>query len=1684
MDPPKFHPQGVRLDRAARGAPYVPLSERLAKPALLPAPRGGGQEVVGATASLRADAGERKQRVAAMEPPSGEKALGSHLRAPPPPDQTAEILELRKQLSDSHAQLSHRDLELQALGQRAAQEREILERRNRALKESEHRLQSQLDTHEGLIDSARSPRASPVSTISPLPASRLSSVSSESVNNDPHVVAEMRQRLARAVGDCVRLEKQLADAEAREASAISKLEVAEAAMGELQEAKYEMERMRKTIVENAEAYAERDQMASDLAAAQEEIGQLKSKILAERRLKLSAEDRTHVTLEHVKSLQDQGCARMARNRNCKVVLEWRLAAQSAVIERREGEHVRALDMCVDRARISKVEMLARIVGRRRVHSVERCGFQRWTLATLRERTDAANRAAHTAAVAAEAAAQQSAAELHKVQQATLSAKQEFARKLKRLEAAHEAEAHSAALRASDELDAVQQQCALLQSERDTATGAHLEFEVATKNRLAEAEEAERHVKIADQTSNELSIANAALSRSNAELSKFQESAMAHGGLAVQLAHATAERDSLQKELQDLAKRRGSELGDQLAASESLAAEKKALLERLYTIEREKMSSDAALSSTTQALGQSKATAERYRQNALRRCHRAIATRLGGVALATWRENVKLLAERQDQYLDVLARILHYKTGRSFDKWVQWISERYQLRFASVECLERLQRNRIVKVVHRWHSQAQHQRLARTHVNCANLQRVWQVWMAFIIAKQQQHDRMIRYVGAMRHKYQLRPFNAWFLHAAYCERLRKLALAALERMIVRKVSRAFMIWCNHTHVRRKNYSTTRLALNHWYADKLTRGFEGWQHGVRTTRRGRLITSRIQARWCRETHRKFFVVWHRYTVEMSSIRAADGAIEQYAARHAAIQAQQMDAEAERMAAMDSVMEKCIAKLLRGLQDRTFTRWVNLTMKRRHARKVVKATMKRWANQRSLAPAVFTNWKAFVTQQKLMRQQQELEQMHQNMLNLQEQLRTASATVQTTVRTRSAQASTQSPLAGPTQPQLSAEDQQKLEDALAAKSSLELQVAEAQEKINELERDLAWSGDTTMALSIAHERDNQRVAEMIREKEHLELELSALKAHTDALEQDLATAGVLAAEMMCAAQPVPTAVSSDDSELAARLAAMQTDFNDKDKKLKELQAELDSALADSQQARAAHMAEITAMHEEISLLLQTHKQAHEKLLQQIGQLEEASQRDLEALSEADVKLQQEREARQAAEKRLEDAADQREGEIAALRQQHTEVVAEVQRVLLELDDDMAKLLGEDFDATAEQLLRQIESTGSLLHGDRDAVMQLLEDRSAYMSQQLREVKERHRLELVEAEEAAGRGEPWPTATVAEVVARHDAELSAVRAQHNRWAEEKAAQTKLMQTERSNIAERLTETQKLRQMVLDRLGALELQQAAEVSLLQEKQVEMLKSQLESSMNQQAMEVRLIEVADEQSRGADHGEVNSQLEHLQTVYTAQVAAARLAHDEVAAARGELSEALEEMQVRHAGERQAADELHKRLQLAEAQAAEERVAREKLERQMACAASERAVQSETLDSTLAKIRALEAEVRVAHNATDRVKRDMARRLVEIGAEHETAMMEATHRAACEVDQARQEAGLAEHRLEVAERKQSETEVAYINLQMLTDQQLREGVTIVTEMEARLVEASRSKRDLEVSSARPIMPMAD
>ena len=81
MDPPKFHPQGVRLDRAARGAPYVPLSERLAKPALLPAPIGAAREEVGATASLRADKGERKQRVAAMVPPSGEKALGSHLRA-------------------------------------------------------------------------------------------------------------------------------------------------------------------------------------------------------------------------------------------------------------------------------------------------------------------------------------------------------------------------------------------------------------------------------------------------------------------------------------------------------------------------------------------------------------------------------------------------------------------------------------------------------------------------------------------------------------------------------------------------------------------------------------------------------------------------------------------------------------------------------------------------------------------------------------------------------------------------------------------------------------------------------------------------------------------------------------------------------------------------------------------------------------------------------------------------------------------------------------------------------------------------------------------------------------------------------------------------------------------------------------------------------------------------------------------------------------------------------------------------------------------------------------------------------------------------------------------------------------------------------------------------------------------
>ena len=96
-------------------------------------------------------------------------------------------------------------------------------------------------------------------------------------------------------------------------------------------------------------------------------------------------------------------------------------------------------------------------------------------------------------------------------------------------------------------------------------------------------------------------------------------------------------------------------------------------------------------------------------------------------------------------------------------------------------------------------------------------------------------------------------------------------------------------------------------------------------------------------------------------------------------------------------------------------------------------------------------------------------------------------------------------------------SVEDQlrHQLEEALTAKVALEQQLADAQETIFGLERDLAWCGELSVLTSLANERDTQRAAEMRQQAEYSDLMLADMTARADALEKDLATAGMLAAE-----------------------------------------------------------------------------------------------------------------------------------------------------------------------------------------------------------------------------------------------------------------------------------------------------------------------------------------------------------------------------------------------------------------------------------------------------------------------------------------------------------------------------------------------------------------------------------------
>jgi hypothetical protein len=523
------------------------------------------------------------------------------------------------------------------------------------------------------------------------------------------------------------------------------------------------------------------------------------------------------------------------------------------------------------------------------------------------------------------------------------------------------------------------------------------------------------------------------------------------------------------------------------------------------------------------------------------------------------------------------------------------------------------------------------------------------------------------------------------------------------------------------------------------------------------------------------------------------------------------------------------------------------------------------------------------------------------------------------------------------------------EQLDEALQAQRKLEGQVVEAQQRIADLERDLAWSGDNTMALSIAHEKDTKHVVEITQQKEHLELEVARLKAHADHLEQDLATAGVLAAEMMCA--------GNDSDELRARLAAVQAEFEEKDARLKQLQAELEAALAESTLLKASHAEEIAAMQEEIQQLHQRHQEAHEKLLAQIAELETASRRDQQALEEADAQLAQERQARLAAEEALEAAREMRAVEVASLQQQHAEVVADVQRVLTSMDQEMDAVLGEDLQETALQLMQHLDAAAENLGADREAFLGTMDDTSVYLSQKLSELKDRHAAEVAAAIEAARTSGSLDREVqdMEELQQRHVAEVEALHEYHAEITEAKVARLSMIEAERSDIAGRLTEAQRLRQMVLSRLDDLEQQQRVEMDTLAQAHEGMLQTELAGTLEKHRMEARLAELENEQPPEVeDHSE---ELEELRRLYAEQVAAARGASVEAAAARRELSDALEEMGARHEQQRLAADRLRERIRLAEEAVAEEKASREQAEMKLYVSVEECAAQREALAST-------------------------------------------------------------------------------------------------------------------------------
>jgi hypothetical protein len=471
------------------------------------------------------------------------------------------------------------------------------------------------------------------------------------------------------------------------------------------------------------------------------------------------------------------------------------------------------------------------------------------------------------------------------------AREDLARKLPEIAAAHEAEV------------------------ADTISRAAAAEEAAMRSKA----EVEKELKAVQQKHDELSKAYSELQRSVPKQLKEHEQRFAaleeHNRLlAGQLDRAHAERDGLVAEIKDGAQRRGAELGDSVARAEALGAENQGLLQRLAVLEDANASMQQEIATDSRQLQRLRADVERGRHKSLMRCEQTVTLRLYRTVLMRWRQCMR----QHSEHTEIVARMLHYRMGRALDHWIQYMVEQFAVRTTIFNQIQRLQRARASRAIHRWSANTVAQRSARCQVNRRVLQNAWHLWTSFVAATQRQHEKIIRFVDAMRHKYLFLAFHGWTNHSEEMGRLRDLAVLAMKRLIKLKLTAVMHMWYSYAEHCRAVDSTMMRAMNHWYADKLSRGFQGWTMGAYRARRLRFVVSRVQERWCREMYRKCLVLWHRLALEEQSIRAADGAIEQVCL---------LCAQPSHNARLTSAL--CggrVYSMLRGMQRFTSSNWMH--------------------------------------------------------------------------------------------------------------------------------------------------------------------------------------------------------------------------------------------------------------------------------------------------------------------------------------------------------------------------------------------------------------------------------------------------------------------------------------------------------------------------------------------------------------------------------------------------------------------------------------------------------------------------------------------------------------------------------------------------------------------------------------